>query len=144
MEMVKKTNNQIMEILRQQKEAVGIVLRASQRITLASNRVDIDELEALLKIRAEQMLIIEQLEEERQALIDDESVPEDKAIHQLRDEIQESLFLLAGIDDQIENMVFRAKLRLTNSMAFSPKFINLDGNAAEGYHAPRRVVDIVR
>jgi hypothetical protein len=138
------TSNRIVEILRQQKEAVGIVLRASQRITLASNRVDIDELEALLKIRAEQMLIIEQLEEERQAHMYDESVLEDKVIHQLCDEIQESLFLLAGIDDHIENMVFRAKLRLTNSMAFSPKFINLDGNAAEGYHAPRRVVDIVR
>ncbi|MFC1583402.1 hypothetical protein ACFL4U_01840 [Candidatus Neomarinimicrobiota bacterium] len=136
-------NIRIKEILEQQKEAVGIVLHASQKITLVSNKVDIDELEALLKIRAEQMTLIEHLEQERQALMD-ESVIEDEAIQQLRNEIQENLFMLAGIDDHIENMVFRAKLRLTNSMAFSPKFINLDENAAEGYRTPRRVVDIVR
>lgn len=143
MMMAKKINGRIKEILQQQKEAVGIVLRASQKITLVSNKVDIDELEGLLKTRSEQMTIIEQLEQERQDLMD-ESVVEDEAIQQLRNEIQESLFMLAGIDDHIENMVFRAKLRLTNSMAFSPKFINLGENAAEGYHAPKRVVDIVR
>jgi hypothetical protein len=141
--MAKMINNRIKEILEQQKEAVGIVLHASQKITLVSNKVDIDELEALLKIRAEQMALIEHLAQERQALMD-ESAVEDEAIQQLRNEIQENLFMLAGIDDHIENMVFRAKLRLTNSMAFSPKFINLDENEAEGYHAPRRVVDIVR
>jgi hypothetical protein len=141
--MAKMIKNRIKEILEQQKEAVGIVLHASQKITLVSNKVDIDELEALLKIRAEQMTLIEHLEQERQAL-KDESVVEDEAIQQLRNEIQESLFMLAGIDDHIENMVFRAKLRLTNSMAFSPKFVNLGENAAEGYHMPRRVVDIMR
>lgn len=141
--MANKIKDRIMEILTQQKEAVGIVLRASQRITTASNRVDIDELEALLKIRSEQVMIIEQLEQERQVLMD-ESAVEEEATHQLLREIQENLFMLAGVDDHIESMVFRAKLRLTNSMAFSPKFINLDGNAAEGYQAPKRVVDIVR
>jgi predicted GTPase len=143
MMMAKMINKRIKEILEQQKEAVGIVLRASQKITLVSNKVDIDDLEALLKIRAEQMTLIEHLEQERQTLMD-ESAVEDEAIQRLRNEIQENLFMLAGIDDHIENMVFRAKLRLTNSMAFSPKLVNLGENAAEGYHMPRRVVDIMR
>jgi hypothetical protein len=59
-------------------------------------------------------------------------------------EIQEALDTLTGLDERMKEMIFKAQLQLTNSMAFTPKFINLAQNAANKYYANSRVLDIMR
>ena len=108
-----------------------------------SEQLSIDRLEELLHHRSGQVKIIEQLEDERRRLMGDDR-EWSASLQPLHAEIQEALLTLAAFDDRLKEMIFSAQLKLTNNMAFAPRFVNLEANAANDYHASNRVLDITR
>ena len=131
------------QILQKQLEAVEEIVRISQEYSGRSERLSVDELESLLRRRSEQVRHVEGLELERQELGQGEREA-DANVLRLQRELQDALSILAVVDDYLKDLVFRAKLQLTNTLAFSPTFVNLGRNATEHHHPQRRVVDIMR
>ena len=93
--------------------------------------------------RAGRVQLIEQLEDERGQLMGEDNKL-NASLQPFHGEIQEALDTLTGLDERMKEMIFKAQLQLTNSMAFTPKFINLAENAASKYYSNSRVLDIMR
>lgn len=135
--------HRLREILLQQREAVGDILRASQEFVEQSEHFEIRRLEQLFQQRAEQIQLIERLEDERRQLTGDVN-GSDVILQPLQADIQEALSVLTTFDDRLKDMVFNRQLQLINNMAFTPKFLNLNQNKPSDRHPARRVVDITR
>ena len=131
------------QILLQQRDAVAEIVHTSQEFIDQPEHFSIKRLEELMKHRTEQVEIIEQLEAERARLVGDGN-PVDSALQPLCGEIQGALNDVAILDNRLKGMVFEARLKITNSMAFAPGFVNLRANAAREHNASRRVLDITR
>ena len=133
----------LQQVLLQQRDAVAEIVRTSQEFIDQPEHFSIKRLEELMKHRAGQVEIIEVLEAERARLLGDDN-PVDSALQPLCGEIQGALNEVATLDDKIKGMVFEARLKLTNSMAFAPGFVNLRANVAREHNASSRVLDITR
>jgi len=133
----------LQQVLLQQRDAVAEIVRTSQEFIDQPEHFSIKRLEVLMQHRAEQVEVIEQLETERARLAGDHN-PVDSALQPLCGEIQGALNEVAILDDKLKGMVFHARLKITNSMAFAPGFVNLRANAARGHNASSRVLDITR
>ena len=131
------------QILLQQRDAVADILRSSQEFMNQPEQFSTDRLEDLLEHRAGRVQLIEQLEDERRRLMGEDNEL-NASLQPFHGEIQEALDTLAALDDRLKEMIFNAQLQLTNSMAFTPKFINLGENAASKHYAYSRVLDIMR
>jgi len=135
--------SRLRQILLQQRDAVADILRSSQKFMNQPEQFSTDRLEDLLEHRAGRVQLIEQLEDERRRLMGEDNEL-NASLQPFYGEIQEALDTLAALDNSLKEMIFNAQLQLTNSMAFTPKFINLAKNAANGHYAYSRVLDIMR
>ncbi len=131
------------QVLLQQRDAVAEIVHTSREFINQPEHFSIKRLEELMQHRAEQVEVIEQLEAERARLAGEDN-PVDLALQPLCGEIQGALSEVAILDDKLRGMVFEARLNLTNSMAFAPRFVNLRANAARERNASSRVLDITR
>lgn len=130
-------------ILLQQREAVAAVLRSSQEFLNRQEDFSVERFEQLIKHRAEQVQLIERLEDERRQIMEQVDGL-DATLQPIQADIQECLSALAALDDCLKDVVFKRQLQLINNMAFTPKFVNFSGNAPEERRAASRVVDIMR
>jgi hypothetical protein len=138
-----ETNSHMRQILLQQYDAVVEIVNVSQKLLDQPRPDNVAHFEDLLSYRSEQVRIIEKLEAERLQLMGPDQEM-DKSMQPIQEEIQEALGLLALLDNRLQEMVFSAQLRITNNLAFGPKFVNLGRNAAHVHHSASRVVDITR
>lgn len=137
------TSSRLRQVLLQQHDAVIEIVDASQKLLDQPKHASVAEFEDLLSYRSKQVQIIEKLEAERQKLMGADQEM-DESVQPLQEAIQEALGLLALLDNRLQEMVFSAQLRITNNLAFRPKFVNLGRNAAHVRPAVSRVVDITR
>ncbi|UCH61697.1 MAG: hypothetical protein JSU77_07720 [Fidelibacterota bacterium] len=135
--------SRLRQVLLQQRDAVADILCYSQKFMDQSEQFSTDQLEDLLEHRTGRVHLIEQLEDERHRLMGKNTELE-ASLRPLYDEIQDALDELAALDNRLKEMIFDAQLRLTNNMAFTPKFINLRQSAANGHYAYNRVLDLMR
>ena len=135
--------SRLRQILLQQRDAVADILRYSQEFMNQPEQFSPDRLEDLLEHRAGQVQLIEQLEDERRRQMGEDNEL-NASLQPLHGEIQEALDMLAALDSRLKEMLFDAQLQLTNSMAFTPKFIKFGENAAGKHYANSRVLDITR
>ena len=135
--------SRLRQILLQQRDAVADILRSSQEFMNQPEQFSTDRIEDLLEHRAGRVQLIEQLEDERRRLMGEDNEL-NASLQPFYGEIQEALDTLAALDNSLKEMIFNAQLQLTNSMAFTPKFINLGENAASKHYAYSRVLDIMR
>ena len=135
--------SRLRQILLQQRDAVADILHSSQKFIDQPEQFSTDRIEALLEHRAGRVQLIEHLEDERRRLMGEDKEL-NASLQHFHGEIQEALDMLTALDERMKEMIFNAQLQLTNSMAFTPKFINLAENAASKYYANSRVLDIMR
>jgi len=135
--------SRLRQILLQQRDAVADILHSSQKFMNQPEQFNTDRLEDLLEHRAGRVQLIEQLEDERRRLMGEDKEL-NASLQPFHGEIQEALDTLAALDNSLKEMIFNAQLQLTNSMAFTPKFINLGQSVASKHYAYSRVLDIMR
>ncbi|MCH7496803.1 MAG: hypothetical protein IH971_03000 [Candidatus Marinimicrobia bacterium] len=137
------TMSHLRQILLDQRAALEDILRRSQALLDDPDDVFLDRLEDLMTHRAQQVNRIKKLESRRSRLADKRSML-DPSLSPIYRDIQASLATLAGMDSRLQSLIFDAQLELINNMAFTPRFVNLDGDATEEYHTKSRVVNVTR
>ena len=137
------TVSHLRQILLDQRDAIEDILRNSQALLDDHEGAFLSRLENLMTRRAHQVSRIEDLESRRLRVADGSGML-DASLSPIYRDIQESLATLAGMDSRLQSLIFDAQLQLINNMAFTPRFVNFDGNATEESHTNSRVVDVMR
>ena len=129
-------------ILEEQRAVVEQLVAVTSDLLDSPAEPDIEQLEQLVKYRAEQIRIIAALESERREL-GQELIGNNIDLSRKREKIRTKLDLLARHDHNLTEMMRRARLQIINNMAFIPEYINFRGKTAAGHQIGRPAVDLI-
>ncbi len=130
------------EIRKQQRDIVAEALRSSEGMLASSDRFDIDKFETLLERRA---TLLGRLDELELSLSSVEHTGEDEdLLASIGADIKMSIGKLTQVDERIRDVVFGAEMKLINSMASTPDYVNFALRTSQALHGKRNVIDVTR
>ncbi len=129
-------------ILEEQRAVVEQLVVVTSDLLGSTAEPDLDQLEQLVKYRAEQIGIVAALESERRELAK-ELVDNNIDLNRKREKIRAKLELLARHDQNLTEIIRRARLQIINNMAFIPEYINFKGKTAAGQQIGQPAVDLI-
>lgn len=130
------------EIRKQQLDIVAEALRSSEGMLTSSDRFDIDNFETLLEQRAK---LLEKLNDMESNLSSVEHTGDDEdPLESIGAEIKISVGKLMQVDERLRDVVFGAEMKLINSMASTPDYLNFALKTSSEMHGKRNIVDVTR
>lgn len=130
------------EIRKQQLDIVAEALRSSEGMLTSSDRFDIDNFETLLEQRAK---LLEKLNDLESNLSSVEHTGDDEdRLEPIGAEIKISVGKLMQVDERLRDVVFGAEMKLINSMASAPDYLNFALKTSSEMHGKRNIVDVTR
>lgn len=130
------------EIRKQQLDIVAEALRSSEGMLTSSDRFDIDNFETLLEQRA---MLLGKLNDLESDLSSVEHTGEDEdLVKSIGADIKMSVDKLMQVDERLRDVVFGAEMKLVNSMAATPDYLNFALKTSREMHGKRNIVDVTR